>query len=187
MTTTAPTTTPAAPAATPTATAYLGLGGNLGDRAAALAAALECLDETPGLRRIAVSAIYETEPWGVTDQPPFLNLAAAYETALPPVALLAAVKRVEARVGRAATYRWGPRLIDVDILLYGSRLVAIASPDLRIPHIRLDERAFALVPLAEIAPDAPVPPDGRSVRQLLCAVAGKDGVRRWGDAPPAGF
>ena len=187
MTTTAPTTTPAAPAAAPAVTAYLGLGGNLGDRAAALAAALECLDETPGLRRIAVSDIYETEPWGVTDQPPFLNLAAAYETALPPVALLSAVKRVEAQVGRAATYRWGPRLIDVDILLYGSRVVAIASPDLRIPHIRLAERAFALVPLAEIAPDAPVPPAGRSVRQLLCAVAGEDGVRRWGDAPPAGF
>ena len=84
--TTAPTTTPAAPAAAPAVTAYLGLGGNLGDRAAALAAALECLDETPGLRRRAVSAIYETAPWGVTDQPPFLNLAAAYETALPPVA-----------------------------------------------------------------------------------------------------
>lgn len=186
MTTAAPTTTPLA-TATPAVTAYLGLGGNLGDRAAVLAAALECLDETPGLRRLAVSAIYETEPWGVTDQPPFLNLAAAYETALSPVALLSAVKRVEARVGRAATYRWGPRLIDVDILLYGSREVAIANPDLRIPHIRLAERAFALVPLAEIAPDAPVPPDGQSVRHLLRAVAGKDGVRRWGDAPPAGF
>ena len=163
--------------------AYLGLGGNLGDRRAALAEALKLLDAAPGMRRVACSSVYETEPWGVTDQPKFLNLAAGYETTLSPSALLELCQSVEATVGRAASYRWGPRLIDVDILLYGSEVVNSAEPDLQIPHLRLAERAFALVPLGEIAPDAVVPPAGASVRRLLDAVDGKDGVIRWGDAP----
>ena len=167
-------------------TAYLGLGSNLGDRRAALCEGLRRLDGTPGLRRIAVSGIYETEPWGVTGQPPFLNMAAAFATTLPPAALLAAVKRVEAAVGRAAGPRWGPRLLDVDILLYGDRTVRLARPDLRIPHRRLAERAFALIPLAEIAADVPVPPQARRVGQLAAAV-GSAGVRRWTDDTAAGL
>ena len=160
-------------------TAYLGLGSNLGDRQAALREGLWRLDETPGLQRIALSGIYETEPWGVAEQPAFLNLAAAYDTTLAPAALLAAVKRVEAAVGRAAGPRWGPRLIDVDLLLYGDRMVRLARPDLRIPHRRLAERAFALIPLAEIAANVAVPPQGRSVGMLAAAVVGSSGVRRW--------
>ena len=160
-------------------TAYLGLGSNLGDRMAALTESLARLDATPGLRQVSCSAVYETAPWGVTDQPAFLNLAAAYATSLSPAELLAACQAVERKVGRTESYRWGPRRIDVDILLYGQRVVHSATPDLQIPHARLAERAFALVPLAEIAPDAPVPPGDQSVRRLLARVDGREGVVRW--------
>ena len=170
--------------AQPPLVTYLGLGGNLGDRLAALTEALTLLDATPGMRRLSCSSVYETEPWGVTDQPPFLNLAAGFETTLSPADLLAACQSVEQQVGRTETYRWGPRLIDVDILLYGDAIVNTATPDLQIPHARLTERAFVLVPLAEIAPDTRVPPLGHTVRQLLATVDGKDGVIRWGNAPP---
>ena len=164
--------------------AYLGLGGNLGDRLAALTDALALLDATPGLRRVSCSSVYETEPWGVTDQPSFLNLAAGFETTLSPPDLLAACKKVESQVGRTESYRWGPRLIDVDILLYGDAVVNSAVPDLQIPHARLAERAFVLVPLAEIALDAAVPPQGHTVRRLLDDIDGREGVLRWGNAPP---
>ena len=163
--------------------AYLGLGGNLGDRLAALTEALALLDATPGMQRVSCSSVYETEPWGVTDQPRFLNLAAGFETTLSPVDLLAACQSVEARVGRAASYRWGPRLIDVDILLYGDEIVKLATPDLQIPHPRLTQRAFVLVPLAELAPELSVPPDGASIRRRLDEVDGKDGVVWWGTMP----
>ena len=163
--------------------AYLGLGGNLGDRLAALTAALRLLDATPGMRRIACSSVYETEPWGVTDQPGFLNLVAAFETTLAPVDLLRACQAVEVEVGRVASYRWGPRLIDVDILLYGDEVVSMADPDLQIPHPRMAQRAFALVPLAEIAPDTGVPPQGDTVRRLMDEVDGREGVTRWGTLP----
>ena len=164
--------------------AYLGLGGNLGDRLAALTEALALLDAAPGMRRIACSSVYETEPWGVTGQPRFLNLVAGFETTLPPPDLLATCQSVESTVGRTATYRWGPRLIDVDILLYGSEVVSLATPDLQIPHPRLTQRAFVLVPLAELAPALALPPNGATVAQLLAQVDGADGVMRWGDSPP---
>lgn len=167
----------------PSVTTYLGLGSNVGDRLAALAEALARLDATPGLRMLSCSSVYETEPWGVTDQPAFLNLAAGFETTLSPADMLAACKSVEQVVGRQETYRWGPRVIDVDILLYGDEVVNSAEPDLRIPHVCLRERAFALVPLAEIAPDLVLPPDGESIRRLLDAVDGREGVVWWGDAP----
>lgn len=162
-------------------TTYLCLGGNLGDRMAALTKALQLLDSTPGMRRVECSSVYETEPWAVSDQPNFFNLVAAYETTLLPADLLAACKSVEATVGRVASYRWGPRLIDVDILLYGDQVVDSAEPDLQIPHPRMAQRAFVLVPLAEIAPDTMVPPQGDTVRRLLDEVDGKDGVARWGE------
>ncbi len=166
-------------------TTYLCLGGNLGDRLAALTGALNLLDDHRAMRRISSSSIYETEPWAVSDQPNFLNLVAGYETTLTPVELLALCKEIEDRIGRTESYRWGPRLIDVDILLFGDQVVSIANPDLQIPHIRLRQRAFALVPLAEIAAETAVPPDGSTVQQLLAAVDGQDGVIRWSDPPTA--
>ena len=166
-----------------TVTTYLGLGGNLGDRLAALTEALSLLEDTPGLRRMTCSAVYETEPWGVVDQPSFLNLVAGFETTLRPVELLAACKRVEQTVGRTESFRWGPRLIDVDVLLFGSEVISVDEPDLQVPHPRLAERAFVLVPLAEIAPDLLVPPDGEPVQGLLNSVTGKEGVNWWGVAP----
>ena len=166
-------------------TTYLCLGGNLGDRMAALTEALRLLDATPGMRRTVCSSVYETEPWAVADQPNFLNLVAAYETTLSLEDLLAACKSVEEEVGRVASYRWGPRLIDVDILLYGDRVVDLAEPDLQIPHPRMAQRAFVLVPLAEIAPDTGVPPQGDTVRRLLDEVDDRAGVVLWGNIPPA--
>lgn len=164
-------------------TTYLCLGGNLGDRMAALMEALELLDATQKMHRIACSSVYETEPWSVTDQPNFLNLVAAYETTLSPADLLAACKAVEETVGRTPSFRWGPRLIDVDILLYGDQVVDSAEPDLQIPHPRMTQRAFALVPLAEIIPDGIIPPDGPTVGQLLEQVDDRAGVVLWGEAP----
>ena len=165
-------------------TTYLCLGGNLDDRVAALTEALRLLDSAAGMRRIACSSVYETEPWAVADQPNFLNVVAAYETTLSPEDLLTACKTVEAEVGRVASYRWGPRLIDVDILLYGDQVVDLAEPDLQIPHPRMTQRAFVLVPLAEVIPDVSVPPDGPAVRRLLERVDDRAGVVLWGNAPP---
>ena len=164
-------------------TTYLCLGGNLGDRMAALTEALRLLDVTSGMRRAVCSSVYETEPWAVADQPNFLNLVAAYETILSPEDLLTACKSVEAEVGRVASYRWGPRLIDVDILLYGDRVVDLAEPDLQIPHPRMAQRAFVLVPLAEIAPHTCVPPQGDTVQRLLDEADDRAGVVWWGNAP----
>ena len=161
---------------------YLCLGGNLGDRLAALTQALTMLNDHDRMRLTTCSSVYETEPWAVADQPNFLNLVAAFETTLSPVDLLAECKDVESRIGRAESYRWGPRLIDVDILLYGDQVVSIANPDLQIPHARLRQRAFALVPLSEIASNVPVAPGGVTVEVLLNRVDGKDGVARWGGA-----
>jgi 2-amino-4-hydroxy-6-hydroxymethyldihydropteridine diphosphokinase len=162
---------------------YLGLGSNLGDRLAALTQALAILGAEPGLQLTACSSIYETEPWGVTDQPAFLNLAAEFSTSLEPEYLLAACQRVESQVGRTETYRWGPRVIDVDILLYGNRVVSLDVPDLQIPHLRMRERAFVLAPLAEVAGGFAVPPDSVTVGDLLYDVDGVGGVRLF-SAPP---
>ena len=167
-------------------TAYLGLGSNLGDRRAALSAALDLLHTAPGLTLTACSAVYETEPWGVADQPAFLNLAAGFATTLPPAALLTACQSVEAKIGRTPTYRWGPRTIDVDILLYGGQAIILDTPDLQIPHPRLRERAFVLAPLAEIAASLKAPPDGATIESLLTQVSGLAGVNLWGGPPRVG-
>jgi 2-amino-4-hydroxy-6-hydroxymethyldihydropteridine diphosphokinase len=128
--------------------AAIGLGANLGDPVATIRAARHALAAHG--RVVAVSSLYCTPAWGVVDQPPFVNAALALETDLEPFALLAALKGEERELGRVASFRWGPRAIDLDILVYGD--LRLDAPDLTIPHARLAERAFALVPLAEIDP-----------------------------------
>jgi 2-amino-4-hydroxy-6-hydroxymethyldihydropteridine diphosphokinase len=130
--------------------AYLALGANVGDRARNIAEARRLLGER-GARLLRESSVRETEPFGVTDQPRFLNQVIEVDWAGGPRALLDAAKGVEAAVGRTPTYRWGPREIDVDILLFGDE--SVADPDLVIPHPGLREREFMREPLAELRPD----------------------------------
>ena len=163
-------------------TAYLGLGSNLGQREANLAQAVRLLAQSPQVRVRRSSSIYETAPWGVAEQPRFLNAVLEITTSLSPVALLGLAKAVEAEVGREPTFRWGPRLIDVDILLYGERVIQLDDPDLQIPHPSMAERAFVLVPLAELAPELAHPTLKLPVGQLTADVEGKEGVKLWG--PP---
>ena len=138
----------------PLVTAYLGLGANLGDRQANLRAATALLESVGRCRVIARSSIYETRPVGITDQPDFLNAVVAVETSLCPEALLELCLSVEKRLGRQRTIRWGPRVIDIDILLYDG--IQVRTDNLIVPHPELAKRAFVLVPLAEIAPEAEV-------------------------------
>lgn len=139
--------------------AWVGLGANLGERAATLDAALsaiDCLDET---RLQAVSRYYITPPWGDADQPDFLNAVARVQTALSPSSLLRELQAIEADLGRRRTgRRWGPRVIDLDLLVFGEAL--IERPELTVPHPRILERAFVLVPMVELAPELTVPGQG---------------------------
>ena len=128
--------------------AAIGIGSNVGDAVANVRGAVARLEELGTV--VARSALYRSAPWGVIAQEPFVNAAAALETALEPHPLLAALKRIEVEAGRVTTFRWGPRVLDLDILTYGE--LRVDTPDLVIPHARLHERAFALVPLAEIDP-----------------------------------
>jgi 2-amino-4-hydroxy-6-hydroxymethyldihydropteridine diphosphokinase len=130
---------------------YLGLGSNLGDRRQNLQAALEALDRTPAVRVLRVSSFRQTAPYGVEDQPEFLNGVVEIETELDPPTLLAAVKRIEREMGRVTSFRWGPRLIDIDILLYDR--LRWDTPELTIPHPGILERLFVIEPLAELAPE----------------------------------
>lgn len=160
-------------------TAYLGLGTNLGDRMGNLQAALRLLSVAQGVQIARCSEVYETEPWGVTDQPKFLNCVADTAVTLEPEALLVLCKEVELKVGRVPGPHWGPRLIDVDILLYGSQNIDL--PDLEIPHPRLHLRAFALAPLAELDPEARHPVLKRTVGDLADTVEGIEGVKPMGE------
>jgi len=147
-------------------TVYLSLGGNLGDPAASMATALRLLDADESTRVVAVSSLYRTPPWGKLDQPDFLNAAAEISTALAPRALLDLCLEAERKLKRVREERWGPRLIDIDILVFGDRI--IHETGLEVPHPRMLERAFVLAPLAEIAPKLAV--GGRSVSERLSAV-----------------
>jgi len=140
-----------------TATAYLGLGANLGRTGQALCAAASAIATLPGTTLRARSSLYKTPAWGLTDQPDFLNAVVMIETDLAAQELLAALMQIEHRHGRErdTKQRWGPRTLDIDILLYGDEV--IDQPGLHIPHPHLHERAFALIPLHEIAPDITIP------------------------------
>lgn len=133
--------------------AGLGLGANLGDRGATLLGALKALDAAADLKLTAVSRIYRTEPWGVLDQPDFFNLCALVETKLAPLDLLELCKRIEHDLGRTPTYRWGPRLIDIDVLYLSS--APFANDRLTLPHPGLWERMFVLAPLSELVSQVP--------------------------------
>ncbi len=160
-------------------TAYLGLGSNLGDRWKNLHDASELLDTLDdGVRVLRASNVYETEPWGLEDQPKFLNSVVEIAASVPPERLLALAKQVEQTLGREWSPRYGPRLIDVDVLLYGDAVVE--QPDLQIPHPRMGLRAFVLAPLAELADGIVHPVLGVTIGQLAAEVDGKEGVTLWG-------
>jgi 2-amino-4-hydroxy-6-hydroxymethyldihydropteridine diphosphokinase len=130
--------------------AALGLGGNLGDPVAQFATALQSLAMHPQITVAACSSVYATAPWGKTDQPEFANMAALVRTMMPAPELLSFCLLIETEAGRERGEQWGPRTLDIDILSYGEETIAV--PGLTVPHPHLAERAFALVPLAEIAP-----------------------------------
>lgn len=142
---------------------YLGLGSNVGDRAAHLAAALGRLDDLG--RVAAVSGVYETDPVGYADQPSFLNLVAVLDTTLEPDALMERIGAIERKEGRVRSFRNAPRTLDIDILLFGDR--TLDRPGLTVPHPRMTDRAFVLVPLLELAPALREPRTGRAYREYL--------------------
>jgi 2-amino-4-hydroxy-6-hydroxymethyldihydropteridine diphosphokinase len=154
--------------------AGFGLGSNIGDKPGNIRKALSLLESRRIARLSAVSRIYRTPPWGVVDQGDFANACAIGETSLSPYELLAAVKKIEADMGREPTRRWGPRLIDVDILFLGDH--TLDDPELTLPHKELFGRGFVLLPLAEIAPDLVL--DGIPVAAALESVDAA-GVRPW--------
>ena len=156
-------------------TVYLGLGSNMGKRQDNLDEALSLLSHR--LRMEKVSSVYDTEPVGDMDQPRFLNLVCQVYTRLAPMELLALAKGIELKLGRAPGKSNAPRPIDIDILLYGDQIVE--TPELVIPHPRMAERAFVLIPLAEIAPNLVHPPGGKTTKELLQRVTETQGVLKW--------
>lgn len=157
---------------------FIGLGTNLGDRASNLEAARSAL--AVEMTILKQSSIYETAPWGFLEQPAFLNQVIEVETDLSPSKLLDFLKKTETELGRQANFRYGPRLIDLDILFYGKRV--IQTQRLQVPHPRLPERAFVLVPLAEIAPDWLHPQCKKTISELLALLPAEErgGVVRCG-------
>ena len=153
---------------------YLGFGSNQGDRKNNLAQAINALNARPDLAVLRTSGVYETEPWGLANQPKFLNMVAEITTLIPPAELLGRVKKLEKDMGREDGPRLGPRLIDIDILLLEN--LVLGEPDLSIPHASLHLRAFVLVPLAELAPDSVHPVLGVTIEHLAEQVDGLEGV-----------
>ena len=144
---------------------YIGLGSNLAQPAEQLQAALSALADLPDSQLIAVSSLYASNPLGPADQPDYVNAVAALDTALEPLQLLDRLQQIELQQGRQRkAERWGPRTLDLDILLFGNQLIDL--PRLQVPHYHLQERPFVLYPLAEIAPDLQLP-DGRDLPTLL--------------------
>jgi len=153
---------------------FLALGTNLGDREANLSQARKEISSIASIQK--ESSIYETPPWGVTDQPAFLNQVLAAETGLSPLELLTTIKDIEIKMGRLPSERYGPRLIDIDILLYGDTV--LDTPTLTLPHPRMAERAFVLVPLLEVAPDLGSPLTGELITDVLSRLD-NSGIAIW--------
>ncbi|GMU23364.1 MAG: hypothetical protein AMXMBFR13_34420 [Phycisphaerae bacterium] len=150
--------------------ACIALGSNLGDRHAHILAAVQQLRASPGIETLLLSRLHETEPvGGPAEQGRYLNAAARLETTLEPLVLLRLLLRVEENLGRVRNERWGPRVIDLDLLLYEEQV--ITTPELTVPHPRMAEREFVLAPLAEVAPHARHPITGRTVEELLSRLA----------------
>lgn len=155
--------------------AYLGLGSNMGDRQGNLSRALDLLSRK--LQMGEISSMYDTEPMGNVNQPRFLNMVCQIYTRIAPAALLALAKGIETKLGRVSGKPNSPRPIDIDILFYGDQV--IETPELVIPHPMLMERAFVLVPLAEVAPNFKHPVSGKTVKELLQGITEKQGVFKW--------
>jgi 2-amino-4-hydroxy-6-hydroxymethyldihydropteridine diphosphokinase len=156
--------------------AYIGLGSNLGDREQAIRSALEGIAELPDTELVRVSSLYDTEPVGEVDQPNFLNAAVMVETELEPRTLLWNLMLIEKRLGRVRTQRWGPRTIDLDLLLYGDEI--IEDDDLRVPHPEITRRSFVLVPLVELEPRLVHPGTGEPLVAHLNRLGARPLVKR---------
>lgn len=167
--------TPAAAGSPAPTRCALGLGSNIGDTRGHLDAALAALNAVEGIEVVARSSDYRTPPWGPVPQDDYRNICALVDTTLSPQDLLHHCLAIETRLGRVRDVRWGPRVIDIDILLFG--LETVGEPDLELPHPRMGDRAFVLIPLAEIWPDAPLG-DGRTAAEALTTCPDQEGVVR---------